>query len=64
MKTKLPDHYASSYSSDKRKRRRQHRIAAKNLLGQGGFFNAQSARGSTLNTVAGWHLAQARWVGR
>lgn len=41
------------YSSDKRKRRRQHRVAAKRLRKQGG---------STFHTVARWHLAQARAV--
>lgn len=48
------------FSSDKRKRRRQHRKAADHLLREGGFFNDMSARGSTLNQIAAWHLAQAR----
>lgn len=48
------------YSSDRRKRKRQHRIAARALLRDGGFFNGHSAPGSTSHTVAQWHLAQAR----
>lgn len=48
------------FSSDKRKRRRQHRTAARNLLKSGGFFNGFSARGSTFYAVAMWHLNQAR----
>lgn len=48
------------YSSDRRKRKRQHRIAARALLRDGGFFNGCSAPGSTFHTVAQWHLAQAR----
>ncbi|WP_454727876.1 MULTISPECIES: hypothetical protein [Cupriavidus] len=32
------------YPADKRKRRRYHRITARNLLAGGGFFNAYSAR--------------------
>lgn len=55
----------SSYSSDKRKRRRQHRHAAKALVGAGTFMNPGRAPvGSTLWTVAQWHLANARWLGR
>lgn len=64
MNTKLSPYYAASYSTDKRKRRNQHRTAAKSLLGSGGFFNGFSARGSTMHSVAGWHLAQARYLGR
>jgi len=48
------------YSGDKRKRRRQHRLAAKQLLTSGGIFNNFSARGSTFHCVAMWHLEQAR----
>lgn len=48
------------FSSDIRKRRRQHRRAARNLLKQGGVFNSYSARGSTFGQVAAWHLEQAR----
>jgi hypothetical protein len=48
------------YSGDPRKRRRQHRVSARHLLRQGGFFNAFSARGSTFGDIAHWHLAQAR----
>ncbi len=64
MKTKLSDDLAASYSTDKRKRRNQHRTAAKRLLKGGGFFNGYSARGSTFWYVAQWHLSQARYVGR
>lgn len=48
------------FSADKRKRRRQHRTAAKQLLTNGGFFNRFSAPGSTFWQVAQWHKAQAR----
>jgi len=48
------------FSTDKRKRRNQHRQAAKNLLSNGGFLNCYSARGSTFANVAAWHLSQAR----
>lgn len=48
------------FSSDKRKRRRQHRNAAKNLLANGGVFNGLSAPGSTFWQVAQWHKSQAR----
>lgn len=50
------------FSPDKRKRRRQHRKAAINLLRRGGFFNYFSARGSTFGDVAAWHLWQARVI--
>lgn len=52
------------FSSDKRRRRRQHRLAARDLLRGGGFFNGFSARGSTMHSVALWHLFQARYAGR
>jgi hypothetical protein len=48
------------FSADKRKRRNEHRAAAKKLLKSGGFFNCYSARGSTFGQVAAWHLSQAR----
>ena len=48
------------FFTDKRRRRRQHRCAARNLLRQGGFFNAWSARGSVFGQVAQWHLGRAR----
>lgn len=51
---------AHGFSSDIRKRRWQHRRAARNLLKQGGFFNSRSARGTTFGQVAAWHLEQAR----
>ena len=50
------------YSSDRRKRRRQHRLAAKNLLRNGGFFNYHSARGTTFYEVVMWHLFQSRYI--
>lgn len=46
--------------TDKRKKRRMHRNAAKNLLSNGGLFNGFSAPGSTFWCVAQWHLKQAR----
>jgi len=48
------------FSSDKRKRRRQHRRQADNLLKSGGFFNGLSSPGSTLFSIARWHKQQAR----
>ncbi len=50
------------YSADPRKRRRQHRIQARKLLREGGFFNGFSARGTTFGDIAHWHLAQARML--
>lgn len=50
------------YSSDIRKRRRQHRKNARNLLNNGGFFNGYSAPGSTFWMVAQWNLMQARYI--
>lgn len=50
------------YSSDKRKRRNQHRTAARKLLNSGGFFNGFSTRGSTFHSIAAWHLANARAI--
>lgn len=50
------------YSADKRKRRRQHRQAAQQLLGAGTLLNARAPRGSIPGTVAAWHLAQARAI--
>ena len=53
------------YSADKRKRRRQHRQNARDVLGQGGVFvGIPPQRGSTLYAVAQWNLYQARWLGR
>lgn len=51
---------ALGFSHDKRKRRRQHRSAARKLIKDGGFFNRLSAPGSTFWGVAQWHLGQAR----
>lgn len=45
---------------DKRKKRRAHRKAAKNLLKNGGLFNGFSAPGSTFFCIAQWHLKQSR----
>jgi hypothetical protein len=50
------------YSPDNRKRRRQHRLAAKKLLNEGGIFNNFSARGSSFHQVVLWHLEQARAI--
>ena len=64
MNTKLSPGLASQYSTDKRKRRNQHRKAARHLLTHGGFFNGFSAPGSTFWHVAQWHLSMARHLGR
>jgi hypothetical protein len=44
------------YSSDKRKRRREHRRNARELRKFGG--------GGTIAAVISWHLYQAQWLGR
>lgn len=49
-----------AFSPDRRKRKREHRRAAKALIGGGTFLNAQAPRGSIPWAVAQWHLAQAR----
>lgn len=48
------------YETDKRRRKRAHRLMARHLLKSGGFFNGFSARGSSMHEVAVWHLGQAR----
>ncbi len=51
------------WPTDKRKRRRAHRQAAKALMGMGTFLNpGRSPRGSTPHAVAQWHLQNARWL--
>jgi hypothetical protein len=51
------------FSPDRRKRKRQHRKAAKALIDGGTLLNATAPRGSTPWVVAQWHLAQARRLG-
>jgi hypothetical protein len=51
---------AVGFSRDKRKRRNQHRTAARKLLAGGTLFNTVAPRGSIPWSVAQWHLAQAR----
>ena len=48
------------YSMDKRKRRRQHRSAARDLIRGGTLLNGRAPVGSTPWHVAQWHLFQAR----
>lgn len=48
------------FSTSDRKRKRQHRQQARQLLTSGGFFNGNSMRGTSFHEVAMWHLAQAR----
>lgn len=50
------------YSSDKRKRKNQHREMARQLLGEQGFFARGADRGTTMNSIAVWHLTQARML--
>lgn len=64
MKTKLPQYIADQFSSDKRKRRRQHRRAARRLIEMGTLLNARALPGMTPHAVARWHLQQARYLGR
>jgi hypothetical protein len=52
------------YSTDKRKRRHQHRTNVRELLGSGGLFSNYSAIGSSFWYMAQWHLSQARYLGR
>lgn len=56
--------YASATISDKRKLRRQHRATARHLRRTGGRGDGPATIGSTVWAVAGWHLAQARALGR
>lgn len=55
---------AMGYSGDKRKRRRAHRRAARQLIDGGTLFNAKAPCGSGPHAVAMWHLFQARYWGR
>jgi hypothetical protein len=64
MKTKLPGYLVNQFSTDKRKRRRQHRQAARRLIANGTLFNARALPGSSPSVVAWWHLQQARYLGR
>jgi len=48
----------------RKKRIRAHRKAAKYLLGNGGFFNGNSAPGSTFHAIALWHRQQIRKLGK
>lgn len=50
------------YSPDPRKRRRQHRRAARQLLAAGSLLNPRAVPGTLGWDVAQWHLAQARMV--
>lgn len=52
------------FSADKRKRRREHRQAARALIHGGTLFNARAPIGSIPWEVSRWHLWQARHVGR
>lgn len=45
------------FSTDKRRRRREHRLAAR-------YLREQARGSSTLLGVAAWHLQQARWAAR
>lgn len=49
-----------SLSSDKRKRRRQHRTMAQQLINSGTFLNGKAPVGSIPWLVAQWHRHQAR----
>lgn len=49
---------------DKRRRRRSHRHAARQLLRGGTFLNAIAPVGSIPWLAAQWHLDQARAIGR
>ncbi len=50
------------YSTDKRRRRRQHRICARNLMNAGTLLNGKAPRTSIPSEVASWHLLQARFL--
>ena len=50
------------FSQDRRKRRSEHRTAAKNLINGGTLFNSKAPPGSIPWVVAQWHLFQARGI--
>lgn len=62
MRTTIPASFG--FSTDKRRRRRQHRQAARALINGGTFLNGRAPVGSTPWHVAQWHLQMARYVGR
>jgi hypothetical protein len=64
VKTKLPQYLVERFSTDKRKRRRQHRRAAKRLIENGTLLNARATSGTVPYSVAWWHLQQARYLER
>ncbi len=56
--------YRIHFSTDKRKHRREHRQAARQLINGGTLFNARAPVGSIPWVAAQWHRQQARRVGR
>lgn len=48
------------FSTDRRKRRHQHRVCARKLLDSGIILHTRAPDGSTAYAVAQWHLYQAR----
>ena len=59
---KLPASFG--FSTDKRRARRQHRVAARHILANGTLLNYPAPRGSVPHSVAMWHLHRARYLGR
>lgn len=60
----IKDLTAYGFSIDKRKRRKQHRRTAKDLLTKGGIFDNHPACRNTFHSIAMWHLSNARYLGR
>lgn len=50
------------FSADKRKRRRQHRAAARRLTEFDRMLGERPAVGTVSHGVASWHLNQARFL--
>lgn len=50
------------FSLDQRKRKNQHRTTAREILLESGFFARGNQSGTTMHSIAQWHLAQARML--
>ena len=50
------------FSADRRRRKRQHRRAARALMQGGTLLNPRAGRGTIPGDVARWHLEQARYL--
>lgn len=59
---KPEDARARGFSPDRRKRRHEHRLAARRLMRAGTLLNLSAPIGSIPHEVARWHLFQARYL--